>query len=453
MRLLSRTLSFEEDLHSFKEEVTEEISSEEKLLKRIQEPVSSSNFFHLISCVLMVLMGALIFLQNSIFYTWTIVGILLYSYNWLIFFVPTTRESVRAEDEDISSQVNKERSWYVIRLLLKERKLAIEMGLTVFLGGILPVALSFTLILGMPLIFAVYFGFFTHFLSGGTATFIIVQISLILLFYVMMLILKPQSQGITKIGRYFRDRIKITMNRGSGSILVLASIIAALSLVASILVFGAILLPGFLLPVLWRDIDFLAINNLPIIAVVFVGQLVVMRHFQGTVSRIMAEKRIKERLLEMDDVRIQLDRLGPMDQNVDKTVMLDDLKGRYYSMAVYDVFDHDIFGHSRIYLFGVRLRYVLDEDVILYITSMTKRAAQKAETEMPRNKTERREKSRENLVPEPPTEATPESKVDRKENIATVQDEGDHGNVPSANGTPVTGGPGEPDADNPPRST
>ena len=152
------------------------------------------------------------------------------------------------------------------------------------------------------------------------------------------------------------------------------------------------MLPGFLLPVLWRDIDFLAINNLPIIAVVFVGQLVVMRHFQGTVSRIMAEKRIKERLLEMDDVRIQLDRLGPMDQNVDKTVMLDDLKGRYYSMAVYDVFDHDIFGHSRIYLFGVRLRYVLDEDVILYITSMTKRAAQKAETEMPRNKTERREK-------------------------------------------------------------
>jgi hypothetical protein len=449
MRLLNRSLSFEEDLHSFKKEVTEEISSEEKMLKRIQEPISSENLFHLISCVLMVLMGVLIFLQNSIFYTWMIVGILLYSYNWLIFFVPTTRESIRAEDEDISSQVNKERSWYVIRLLLKERKLAIEMGLTVFLGGILPVALSFTLILGMPLFFAVYFGFFTHFLPGGTATFIVIQISLILLFYVMMLILKPQSQGITKIGRYFRDRIKITMNKGLGPLLVLASIIAALSLVASILVFGAILLPGFLLPVLWRDIDLLAINNLPIIAVVSVSQLVVMRHFQGTVSRIMAEKRIKERLLDMNDVHIKLDRLGPMNQNEDKKVMLDDLKGKYYSIAVYDVFDHDIFGHSRIYLFGVRLRYVLDEDVILYVTSMTKRAAQKAEAEMPRNSTKRRERSGKDLSPELQAEVTTEFKVDQKEKTTMVQDGGDHGNVPSATGTSVPGEPGEPSADNP----
>ncbi len=141
------------------------------------------------------------------------------------------------------------------------------------------------------------------------------------------------------------------------------------------MVFGAILLPGFLTPILWSDIDFLALNNIPVIAAVLASQLVIMRHFQGVVTRELAERRAKDRLSELHtEVLSKLDELSSMPDAADKKLTLDDLKGKYYSIAIYDLIDQDIFGFSRIYLFGVRLRYVLDEDVILYITTMTKRA-------------------------------------------------------------------------------
>ena len=130
--------------------------------------------------------------------------------------------------------------------------------------------MSFTIIFGLAMSFAIYFGFFTHFLAVGTATFILIQITLIILFYVMMLIIRPQAQGITRIGRYFRDKIKVAKSKGNGAFLLLILMVTGLSLVASVLVFGAILLPGFLTPILWGDADFLSISNIPIIAVVFV---------------------------------------------------------------------------------------------------------------------------------------------------------------------------------------
>ncbi len=223
MRLLSKITVLGEDISSFRKDVTEEIASEEKFLKKLQERVRGEYVFHVVSIALLVLMAVWIFMDNSIFYTWLIVGILLYSYNWLIFFLPTTTRDIRPEDADYVSQIKKERKWYTIRLLIKERKLGIEMGLTLFLGGILPVALSFTIIFGLAVYFSVYFGYFTHFLDMGTANFILIQVALILLFYVMMLIIKPQAQGVTRIGRYFRDKIKIAKAKGKGAILGLIS--------------------------------------------------------------------------------------------------------------------------------------------------------------------------------------------------------------------------------------
>lgn len=375
-------LSLGEDLASFRKEATDEIAIEEKMLQKLQEPVAGQIVFHVISIALIVFMGVWFTYDNSIFFTWLIVGILLYSYNWLIFFIPTSTESIRPEDADVVPQIQKERRWYVIRLLLKERKLAMEMALTMFLGGILPVALSFTVIFGLAAFFSVYFGFFTHFLDGGTANFIWIQITLILLFYVMMIIIRPQAQGITRIGRYFRDKIKVAKSKGARSLAALILIIAALSSVAIILVFGAILLPGFLISILWSDVNFLSISNIPVIAAVFITQLVVMRHFQGAVSRKLAETRVKERLKELNgEVLNKLDELSLLPDDLGKKFMLDDLKGKFYSIAIYDLIDQDIFGYSRIYLFGVRLRYVLDEDVILYITTMTKRALKARDNE------------------------------------------------------------------------
>jgi hypothetical protein len=100
--------------------------------------------------------------------------------------------------------------------------------------------------------------------------------------------------------------------------------------------------------------------------------LVVMRHFQGIISRRMAVKRLKNRLLDFnDDVLSKLNELESETEGPKKEAILEDLKSRYYSIAIYDLIEQDIFGYSRIYLFGLRLRYMLDEDVLAHINVAT----------------------------------------------------------------------------------
>jgi hypothetical protein len=372
MGLLGKPANLGESLSSFKKEVSAEIASEERMLHELQTPTSNDKYGHLISIGLIILMAYLIFQQNSVFILWLIIAILLYSYNYLIFFIPTTTESIRPDDKDVAPILIKERKWFALRLLLKKRKLAIEIGLTLLLGGILPVALSFTIIFGLGLFFAVYFGFFTHIIAPETIDFIVIQITLILFFYVMMMIIKPQAQGITKIGRRFRQKLNVARSKGKAAHLVVIMTMIGVICVAGVLVIGAMLLPGLLLPSLWQDLNLFSTIDIPMIVLVFGIQLVVMRHFQGIISRRMAVKRLKNRLLDFnDDVLSKLNELESETEGPKKEAILEDLKSRYYSIAIYDLIEQDIFGYSRIYLFGLRLRYMLDEDVLAHINVAT----------------------------------------------------------------------------------
>jgi hypothetical protein len=372
MGLLGKPANLGEDLSSFRKEVSAEIASEERMLHKIQTPTPMDKYGHLISVGLIVLMAVLIFKQNSVFVLWLIIAILLYSYNYLIFFIPTTIESIRPDDEDVAPILIKERKWFALRLLLKKRKLAIEIGLTVLLGGVLPLSLSFSLIFGLAMFFALYFGFFTTVFAQGTIDFIEIQIILIILFYGMMQIIKPQAQGLTRIGRLFRRKISTARSNGRAAyLMVLLTVVGVIS-VASVLVFGAMVLPGFLLPPLYQALGHFPSVDIPMIALVFVIQLVVMRHFHGTISRRLAMKRLKNRLIEFrKEVLAKLDELVLLEEGERKEAILEDLKSKFYSIAIYDLIEQDIFGYSRIYLFGIRLRYMLDEDVIAHINVKT----------------------------------------------------------------------------------
>jgi hypothetical protein len=144
--------------------------------------------------------------------------------------------------------------------------------------------------------------------------------------------------------------------------------ITGLVSVASVLVFGAMILPGFLLPPLYQDLNLFPAIDIPTIIVVFAIQLVVMRHFQGIISRRLVLKRLENRISEFNnDVLVKLEELESLQEGDKKEAVLEDLKSKYYSIAIYDLIEQDIFGYSRIYLFGLRLRYMLDEDVITHI--------------------------------------------------------------------------------------
>ena len=368
MGLLGKPANLGEDLNSFKKEVSAEIASEERMLHELQTPTSNDVYGHLISVGLIVLIAALIFRQNSIFILWLIIAILLYSYNYLIFFIPTTVESIRPDDKDVAPILIKERKWFALRLLLKKRRLAIEIGLTILLGGVLPLSLSFSIIFGLGLFFALYFGFFTTIIAPETINFIVIQIILIILFYGMMQIIKPQAQGITKIGRSFSNKLNLARKKGKAAYFVVVLTMASVIYVAGVLVFGAMILPGLLLPPLLENLNLFSTIDIPMMVLVFVIQLVIMRHFHGIISRRMAVKRLKNRLLDFNnDVMSGLNELESFRDGEKKEDILEDLKSRFYSIAIYDLIEQDIFGYSRIYLFGLRLRYMLDEEVIAHI--------------------------------------------------------------------------------------
>ncbi len=135
MGILGKPANLGESLSSFKKEVSTEIAINKRMLNDLQTPTSNDKYGHLVSVGLLVLAAFLIFQQNSVFILWLIIAILFYSYNFIIFFIPTTIESIRPDDDDVAPILIKERKWFAIRLLLKKRKLAIEIGLTVLLAG------------------------------------------------------------------------------------------------------------------------------------------------------------------------------------------------------------------------------------------------------------------------------------------------------------------------------
>jgi energy-coupling factor transporter transmembrane protein EcfT len=149
------------------------------------------------------------------------------------------------------------------------------------------------------------------------------------------------------------------------------TMIAVITVVV-VLAFGAMMLPGFLLTTLFDDLKHFSIIDLPMIFLVFVSQLVVMRHFQVIMSRWMAVKLLRKRIEELKtDVLAKLDELESVREGEKKEARLEDLKRRFYSIAIYDLIGSDVLGHFPVYLVGLRLRYVLDEDVIEHIKSTT----------------------------------------------------------------------------------
>jgi hypothetical protein len=372
MRLRGKPANLGEDLFSFKREVANEIASREDKLRKIQEHKTGGVLGQLIALGLISLMIYLIFQQYSVFILWLIIAILLYSYNFFILFIPTTTGIIRPDDKDVAPIIIKERKWFAVRLLLKNRKLAIEIGLSVLLGGIVPLALSFTVIFGVAMFFALYFGFFSHIIAEETTVFIIIQIALVILFYIMMLIIEPQAQGFTKIARSYKQKLNIARSKGRTAYLVIILTMIGVISVVSVLAFGAMMLPGFLLPALFEDLKSFSIIDLPMIFLVFFSQLVIMRHFQVILSKWMAVRLLRERIMELkNEVLAKLDELESMREGEMKEVGLEDLKRKFYSIAIYDLIGHDIFGHFPVYLVGLRLRYVLDEDVIEHIKATT----------------------------------------------------------------------------------
>jgi hypothetical protein len=367
LRLCGTKTNSGEGVAAFRDEVLAEISCEQEMLQKLQEPRPHDKYGHLLAFVLTAMIIVLIFMQNSIFMVWLIIAILLYSYNFIIMLIPTTTERIRPEDKDIAPMIDNKRKWLAVRLLLTKKKLAIEIGLTVLLGGLVPLSLSFSIIFGLALFFAVYFGILVHIIAGQAVLLMVVQITFIILFYLLMVFIEPQAQGITKIAISFKEKFEEARDRGRKAYFLIVLAMIGLITVAGVLVIGAMLLPGFILPSFFEDLSHFPSVDISLIIFVFVSQLIIMRHFQGIMSRWMAINMFKNRINDLEQqVLVKLAMLETVPNEPSIVASLRYLKKKYYSIVIYDIIQQDIFGYSPIYLVGPRLRYVLDEGVLSY---------------------------------------------------------------------------------------
>jgi hypothetical protein len=360
-----------EDIAAFRKEVADEIASEETMLQKMNSSHRPDYQGHLLAVILIAITTVLVLLQSHVFLLWLIVGLLLYSYNFVIILIPTTTKRARPEEKGILLNMNMDDRWLAIKLLWKKKRMAVEIGLTVFLGGMVPLALSFSVIFGLGAFFALYLGFLSHMIEEQLAVIVLAQILFILLFYAMMIVLEPQAQGITRIATSYKGKMGEAQSNGRTAFMILMMFIVALLTFSMIIALGAIFLPGFTLLKIFRTSQVLEGVGFLILIFFLIAQLVIMRHFQGVMSRRMAAGLLRTRIEKLRE-----EVLGPLDAWSEKKKELDKeesdkelrtIKKKYYSVVIYDIIKQDIFGYWPIYLVGPRLRYVLSDKALAYI--------------------------------------------------------------------------------------
>ncbi len=371
MKASDNTNQTTEDIAAFRKEVADEIASEETMLQKMNSSHRPDYQGHLLAVILIAITTVLVLLQSHVFLLWLIVGLLLYSYNFVIILIPTTTKRARPEEKGILLNMNMDDRWLAIKLLWKKKRMAVEIGLTVFLGGMVPLALSFSVIFGLGAFFALYLGFLSHMIEEQLAVIVLAQILFILLFYAMMIVLEPQAQGITRIATSYKGKMGEAQSNGRTAFMILMMFIVALLTFSMIIALGAIFLPGFTLLKIFRTSQVLEGVGFLILIFFLIAQLVIMRHFQGVMSRRMAAGLLRTRIEKLRE-----EVLGPLDAWSEKKKELDKeesdkelrtIKRKYYSVVIYDIIKQDIFGYWPIYLVGPRLRYVLSDKALAYI--------------------------------------------------------------------------------------
>ncbi|QLH74535.1 MAG: hypothetical protein HPY73_03090 [Methanomassiliicoccales archaeon] len=352
----------------FRSEVLKEIETETYMLQKVERPSDMLNLVHIAAIVALGVAGAIIFTDITALYLWLVIGLLIYSYNFLTLLNPTTTIRVRPKEAKALRRKGKDTKWLAFKLLAKKKKLAIEVGLTVFLGGNVPLVVSFAMIFGLALIFVLYYTFFTDVIGVYTATIVMVQIGLIIGFQLLIYFLEPESQGVTRLARKVQRQIGEMRSKGRIWALLFILGIIGFIFISAVLVIGASLLPNYTMVALGIEIFEVGSANLPLLLIIVVIELFVMRHFQSLASRGMAVRMLTSRIRKMrEQVLARFDDLMERSRYMTEEQFeseFTDIRRTFYSLVIVDVIKVDILGRSPIYLIGPRLKYLLDDKVL-----------------------------------------------------------------------------------------
>jgi len=350
---------------SFSIEATAELSQQQDLLSKVKTEITHQYRKTLLPLALLLVTSVIIIFYPKALFIWFIVGLFLYSYNFVILLLPTTSVSARPKKQRSPERDGADRKMLAVKRLLRKKKLAVEMGLTLFLGRMVPLTVSFTVILGLGMSILVYFMFTGYTAATGLVLLIMIQVFLILLFYALVNFLRPQSQGITSLARSWKRRLGAARSRGRISRFFVRSAAVGVVVTSVTLFIGALITPGVTLITLLTSLgDFTAYDLLLFIGL-FIVQLWAMRSLQSLMSQRMAIDLLHVRIDNLQQLLGSAEALGSNGESeLDEFESLDSLLFKYYSIMVYDIFRLDFFGRAPVYLVGPRLKYVLDEKVL-----------------------------------------------------------------------------------------
>jgi len=357
---------------SFREEVLTEIARLETSLQYIMKPRIGYALGYVVVIVLLVIAITIIFLRPNVLLMWLIVAFFLYMFNYIVFFLPTSRHMGQKKAKKDPNAPKKSVKGPLRYLFKKKRRFAFEAGTTMFLVGMVPLALSFFIIFGIGLIFTVYYSYFQEIFPQSGALWVVIQILVIMVYFILILLVTPQSQGFSRIARSFNKRIKAARSRSRSAFVVILAITGIILAVISIIGIGAILVPG---TTFGKLVDFFQANgdeNLALLLIALVLVFIIMRHFQAVGSRRMAANLVRNKIIELKS-----DSLEPLDgiilraraspDPVFDVADFEKVKENYYNNAIYQLFESNFFGYSPVYLVVPRMDYVLDEKVMVYV--------------------------------------------------------------------------------------
>ncbi|MDW5562429.1 MAG: hypothetical protein SA339_04310 [Methanomassiliicoccus sp.] len=337
--------------------------------RAVLSPAKYDGEFIVLTAALLIVSTLIMLTWYEALIVWAIVTFILYSFNYIVFFLPLTRHRGERREKRplIPKRPIKEPLLFMLRY---RRRFAVEVGLTMFLVGMVPLARSFFVLFGIGFVFTIIHGTLLGELPAGLTLNLIVQILVIMAYLLLVVIVSPQSQGFTKMARSLKYRILTARSKGRQAYIWAMVFAGSIVFVICVVAVGAILLPGKTLDLLIGFFQGNDISHILALAAILGAEFLIMRVLQSRASRQMALVLIDQRLQDLEQ-----DCLQPLDALIDSDATRPTVDGRSYEelmctycpMAVYDVVETNIFGYLPVFLVVPVIDLLLDEEVLRYV--------------------------------------------------------------------------------------
>lgn len=183
-----------------------------------------------------------------------------------------------------------------IKGLTRQRNYLLELGWNLFFINCQPLAPGFLMLFALSAAFALAgWAIFGQF-EAYSSIIIAVQSVAIIIFYIAIVHVKPYSSGffsdVLGIHSTFKEHYEEAWSKG----LKFALTAAVLITVTGILLIAAVVLPGITYGS-FTSAEADVHINIGIFALIFLSQMIAVRHFQGRYSRVLAENLLKTKIV------------------------------------------------------------------------------------------------------------------------------------------------------------